>query len=263
MILEIGSGRLNVSRTFGDFPFTPTLLRVAPTHGRHIKQCIPMRLQVQLTANTKAVPFDHLHQLTGALHKWLGQNDIHDGLSLYSFGWLQGGEQRNDGLNFPKGATWNISFYNDDKARQLLQGMLDKPELSFGMDLLEIREVDPPTFQEQHFFMTDGSAIVVRQKRSDGSRAYLLWDDPATDEALTQSFRRKLTTAGFSVKHLDVTVRFDRNYHSARSRKIAIKGISHRGSECPIIIEGTPEAQHFAWTAGVGELTGSGFGALR
>ncbi len=222
-----------------------------------------MRLQLQLTPNTQPVPFDHLHQLTGALHKWLGQNDIHDGLSLYSFGWLRGGEQRKDTLTFLKGATWNISFYDDDKARQLLKGMLDKPDLGFGMQIFEIREVEPPAFQEQHYFMTDGSAIVLRQKRPDGSRAYLLWDDPVTDEALTQSFRRKLTTAGFDGEDLDVTVRFDRYYHSARSRKIAIKGTHHRGSECPVIIEGTPEAQYFAWTAGLGELTGSGFGALR
>lgn len=222
-----------------------------------------MRLQLQLTPNTQPVPFDHLHQLTGALHKWLGQNDIHDGLSLYSFGWLRGGEQQKGRLIFSRGATWNISFYDDDKARQLLKGMLDKPQLGFGMDLLEIREVNPPAFQEQHYFMTDGSAIVVRQKRPDGSRAYLLWDDPATDEALTQSFRRKLTTAGFSGDDLAVNVSFDRTYQNARTRKIAIKGTHHRGSECPVIIEGTPDAQYFAWTAGLGELTGSGFGALR
>lgn len=222
-----------------------------------------MRLQLQLTPNTKPVPFDHLHQLTGVLHKWLGQNDIHDGLSLYSFGWLRGGEQQMNRLAFPKGATWNISFYDDDKARQLLGGMLDEPELGFGMKIFEIQEIDPPTFQEQHYFKTDGSAIVVRKKRPDGSRAYLLWDDLATDEALTQSFQRKLTTAGFDGEDLDVTVRFDRTYQNARTRKIAIKGTHHRGSECPVVIKGTPDAQHFAWTAGLGELTGSGFGALR
>ena len=222
-----------------------------------------MRLQLQLTPNTQPVPFDHLHQLTGALHKWLGQNDIHDGISLYSFGWLRGGDSRNGALMFPKGATWSISFFDDERARQSLKGMLDKPVLGFGMNLLEIREVDPPVFQEQHYFMTDGSAIVVRQKRADGSRAYILWDNPDADEILTQSFRRKLATAGFDGEDLDVTVRFDRTYRAARTRKITIKGAQHRGSECPVIIAGTPEAQYFAWTAGLGELTGSGFGALR
>lgn len=222
-----------------------------------------MRLQLHLSPNTRPVPFDHLHQLTGAIHKWLGPNDLHDGLSLYSFGWLRGGEKRKHELAFPKGATWNISFHNDGEARQLLKGMLDEPTLGFGMKLLEIREIEPPAFQQHQYFMTDGSAIVVRQKRPDGSRAYLLWDDPITDEALTQSLRRKLTMAGFGGEDLKIAVRFDRDYHSARTRKIAIKGTSHRGSECPVIIEGTTKAQYFAWTAGLGELTGSGFGALR
>ena len=223
-----------------------------------------MRLQLILTPNTQPVPFDHLHCLTGAIHKWLGpDNALHDGLSLYSFGWLRGGESRGDKLAFPKGATWNISFYDNDHARLLLKGILAESTVAFGMDIFEVREVAPPDFQEQHSFMTDGSAVVIRQKRADGSREYMLWDNPATDDALTQSFRRKLTTAGFSGSDLDATVAFDRRYDAARTRKIAIKGISHRGSECPVLITGTPDAQYFAWTAGLGELTGSGFGALR
>lgn len=47
-----------------------------------------MRLHLRLSPNTTPVSFDHLHQLTGALHKWLGENEVHDELSLYSFGWL-------------------------------------------------------------------------------------------------------------------------------------------------------------------------------
>ena len=223
-----------------------------------------MRLQLILTANTQLVPFDHLHQLTGAVHKWLGPNNkIHDGLSLYSFGWLRGGEIRQDGLWFPKGATWNISFFDDDHARLLLKGILAEPTVAFGMDIFEVREVAPPPFQEQHPFMTDGSAIIVRQKRLDGSREYMLWDNPATDEVLTQSFRRKLVSAGFSGDDLNVAVSFNRAYQPARTRKVAIKGTNHRGSECPVIIDGTPDAQYLAWTAGLGDLTGSGFGALR
>lgn len=222
-----------------------------------------MRLQLQLTPNIQPVPFNHLHQLTGTIHKWLGQNDIHNGLSLYSFGWLHGGEIRKDGLTFPRGTQWNISFFNDAHSRQLLKGLLAEPTAIFGMDIFEVREVEPPDFREQHPFMTDGSAIVVRQKRPDGSREYILWDNPGSDEALTQSFRRKLANAGFAGEDLDVTVRFDREYKKARTRKITIKGTNHRGSECPVIIEGTANAQYVAWTAGLGELTGSGFGALR
>jgi CRISPR-associated endoribonuclease Cas6 len=30
-----------------------------------------------------------------------------------------------------------------------------------------------------------------------------------------------------------------------------------------VVVAGTPEAMRFAWLVGVGELTGSGFGALQ
>lgn len=49
-----------------------------------------MRPNLRLTGNTQPVPFDHLHQLTSALHKWLGTNEEHNRLSLYSFSWLDG-----------------------------------------------------------------------------------------------------------------------------------------------------------------------------
>ncbi len=142
--------------------------------------------------------------------------------------------------------------------------MLNQPTAFYGMNIFEIREIAPPDFQPAHHFATDGSSIVIRQKRADGSRAYLLWDDPATDESLTQSFRRKLATAGFTDEEIATArVQFDRTYVNARTRKITIKGTHHRGSECPVVVEGTPDVQYFAWTVGIGELTGSGFGALR
>ncbi|MES2732732.1 MAG: CRISPR-associated endoribonuclease Cas6 [Bacteroidota bacterium] len=223
-----------------------------------------MRLQLILTPNTEPVPFNHLYQLTGALHKWLGPNNtLHDATSLYSFGWLQGGKERNKGLHFPQGATWNLSFHDSDKARQLVRGLLDQPEVAYGMRVVEVREQPTPVFGELSSLYTDGSAILIRRKRADGSKEYLLWENPESDEVVTQSLKRKLAGAGYQGDDLNVRVSFDRSYPKARTRKITIKNIAHKGSECPVILEGTPEALHFAWTVGLGDLTGSGFGALR
>jgi CRISPR-associated endoribonuclease Cas6 len=223
-----------------------------------------MRLQLHLSPNTQPVPFDHLHRLTGALHKWLGPNDQHDRQSLYSFGWLRGGENYQNELRFAQGAVWNISFLNENQARQLLRGILNAPEVMSGMKVTEVRPVEPPTFRAAHQFFTDGSSILARQKRADGSRAYLLWDDPAADDVLTTSLRRKLASAGLDEADIQHTqVRFSRDYDLARTRKMTIKGIQHRGSECPVIIEGSPDALYVAWLVGLGDLTGSGFGALR
>ncbi|MBO0933007.1 CRISPR-associated endoribonuclease Cas6 [Fibrella aquatilis] len=223
-----------------------------------------MRLQLQLTPNTQLVPFNHIHFLTGAIHKWLGpENDIHDGLSLYSFGWLRGGQGRKEGLTFPKGATWNISFFDDTVTRQLIKGLLKQPDVMYGMRVIATSDIPTPNFGESYLFKTDGSSVVARSKRADGSRAYLLWDDPAADEAITGLLKQKLIKAGYAGDDLSVRVSFDRSYSEARTKKIKVKTTEHKGSECPVLVEGTPEAVRFAWLVGIGDLTGSGFGGLR
>lgn len=50
-----------------------------------------MRLHFKIKTSRKALPFDHLPLLTGTIHKWLGQNNEHGDVSLYSFSQLEGG----------------------------------------------------------------------------------------------------------------------------------------------------------------------------
>ena len=56
-----------------------------------------MRLNLRLTANTEPVPYNHLHRLTGALHKWIGaENAIHDGPSPTASGGFRAGRGMTD-----------------------------------------------------------------------------------------------------------------------------------------------------------------------
>jgi len=226
-----------------------------------------MRLNLTLSPNTDPVPFDHLHRLTGTLHKWLGpDNDLHDGPSLYSVSWLAGGQGNGDALAFPDGARWRLSFYNDPAAKAALEGILEDPFVIAGMRVTEVQQQTTPAFSGGHRFSVD-APVLARRRRDDGSREYLLYDDERADSALTQTLRRKMKVAGLDVNPSDVKVRFDRGYTGADTALATIKKdgheIHHRGSECPVIVEGPPEASRFAWNVGVGELTGSGFGALR
>lgn len=222
-----------------------------------------MRLNLRLTGNTEPVPFNHLHYLTGALHKWIGDNRVHDGLSLYSFGWLGGAESENGHLAFPQGARWRVSFHDTELAKRCIDGIMQDPGVAFGMRVFEVKEQATPTFSGCYRFKTDRAPVIARRRRDDGSRAYLLWDDEAADAVLTRTLRHKLKAAGFEDDHLDTEVQFDRTYQGARTKLATIKGVGHKGSLCPVVVTGTPEAVRFAWTVGVGELTGSGFGALK
>ena len=168
-----------------------------------------MRLNLKLTANKEPVPFNHLHWLTGFLHDRIGQNALHDGLSLYSFGWLQDGTGENGHLTFPQGAAWRVSFHDAAIAKRLLDGIMSVPEVFCGMRVYEVKEQAVPQFSGCYHFETDGA-------------------------------RTRLAT-------------IEKGGHATR----------HKGSVCPVVVKGPPEAVQFAWQVGVGELTGSGFGALR
>jgi CRISPR-associated endoribonuclease Cas6 len=225
-----------------------------------------MRLNLKLTASNETVPYNHLHCLTGFLHRCVGENALHDGLSLYSFGWLGGGQSAHDGdgLAFPQGAKWRLSFHEARHAKRFIDGAMQDPEVFCGMRVFEIKEQKAPSFNGSHRFNTDGAPVIARQYREDGSRQYLLSDDEAAAEVMTRVLRRKLAAAGYGEDHAEsATVQFDQMYPHARDKVTTVKGTDHKGSICPVVVEGTPEAVQFAWTVGVGELTGSGFGALK
>lgn len=226
-----------------------------------------MRLNLTLSPNTDSVPFDHLHRLTGTFHKWVGpDNALHDGPSLYSLGWLNGGHGAEGGLTFPEGARWRISFYNDRAAKAALDGILEDPSVFAGMRVTEAQQQTTPAFSGGYRFSVD-APVVARRRRDDGSRKYLLYDDEQADTALTRTLHRKMETAGLDIDPSEVKVRFDRGHDGAHTKLATIEKdgheVKHKGSVCPVIVEGPPEASRFAWCVGVGELTGSGFGAVK
>jgi CRISPR-associated endoribonuclease Cas6 len=225
-----------------------------------------MRLNLTLSPSTEPVSFNHLHRLTGTLHKWLGaDNDWHDGISLYSIGWLNGGTARDGALAFPEGARWRLSFHDDGAARAVQNGILEDPAVFGGMRVVEAETQTTPAFSDRYLFKVD-APVVARRRREDGSQEYLLYDDDRADEALTRTLRTKMSAAGIGGGE-EVRVRFDRGYEGARTKLATIEkgghAVKHKGSLCPVIVEGSEEAVRFAWNVGVGELTGSGFGAVK
>lgn len=219
-----------------------------------------MRLHLKLSPNTEPVPFDHLHRLTGTLHKWLGENDAHDGLSLYSFSWLAGGRANGEGVRFSRGATWTVSFYDDALGRRLLRGLMADPEVAFGMAVEEAQIAEAPVFGPEHRFLS-ASPVLTRRRRDDGGRDHLTFRDAAADDALTRTFHTKLTAAGLPAD--GAAVRFDRDFGGAKTKLCRLKGNAFRANACPVIATGSPDQLRLLWLAGAGEMTGSGFGALR
>ncbi|GAB3988945.1 CRISPR-associated endoribonuclease Cas6 [Spirosoma daeguense] len=217
-----------------------------------------MRIHLKLTPNKTIVPFDHLPTIVGAIHKWLGINQLHDMPSLYSFSWLLGGKGNERGLNFPKGASFFISSFDDDLIRKLIRGIQQDPTINFGLVVQDVILQETPDFGPQAYFRV-ASPVLAKRKVGDEEKHYL-YNEAETDDLLTQTLQTKLKEAG--LPNEDVYVRFDRGYPFAKTKKVNYKRIGNKASLCPVIVEGSPEQVAFAWNVGIGNSTGIGFGAL-
>lgn len=221
-----------------------------------------MRLHLTLTPNTDPIPFNYQHELTGALHKWLGQNDLHDKISLYSFSWLRGKAERVEGgLSFPYGARWFISFWESIYGSNLIQGIVNQPDVMHGMKVDEARVSKTPSFQNEQRFKV-ASPVLIRKNLDVKIRQHLTFKDQETDQFLSRTLNKKLQEADLYKQFGAIEVMFDKNYPYPKTKLVNLKGTKLRANFCPVILKGDPKAIEFAWTVGIGELTGSGFGAL-
>ena len=217
-----------------------------------------MRLHFLLSPNTQTVPFDYQHYLIGTFHKWMGWNNIHDEISLYSLSWLQGGKMVKNGFVFPNGARWFISFWDEEIGKQLIMNAMKNPDVCCGMNVEEIQIQETPKFCERERFAAS-SPIFIRKYDENRKAVHLTYKDNDADDYLTETLNKKLKTAKLN---FIVKVGFDKTFYAPKTKLVKINGINSRANFCPVIVEGDPEAVRFAWNVGIGHSTGCGFGSL-
>lgn len=217
-----------------------------------------MRLHFYLTLNTQIVPFDYQHYLIGVFHKWMGWNEIHDDISLYSLSWLRGSKMVTEGFNFPYGAKWFISFWDENIGKAIMKNVQDDPVVCCGMSVREIIIEKSPKFNSKEIFSL-ASPVLIRKYDEDGKAKHLTFHDSETNELLTETLKKKMKVAGLN---FNVNVQFDQSYLNPKTKLVTINGVHNRTNYCPVIIEGNPEAIKFAWDVGIGHSTGSCFGAI-
>src|SRR6056297_3076364 len=107
-----------------------------------------MRLHFSITTSNQIVPFNHQHLLTGAIHKWLGWNQEHGEISLYSFSRLEGGRKAKDGLAFEEGSTFFFSSPDEELIKILIKGIQKDPEMFSGLKVSEVIMQPTPDLTE-------------------------------------------------------------------------------------------------------------------
>lgn len=229
-----------------------------------------MRAYISLTPNTEPVPFDYQSKLAGTFHKWLGPNQEHGGLSLYSLSWLKGSKKRNDMLTFPDGAEWFISSPDRALIKRVVDGIFNDADVCYGMKVQGITLRETPDFGSEQRFVLNSPVLVKRLEEGQKNETHYTWKQPEANHYMTQTLRCKLEKGGLADKTIEA--QFDLSYPGAKTKMVKyrkgtdkdgnIHFISNRANMCPVILKGDPEAIGFAWDVGLGNSTGIGFGAL-
>lgn len=218
-----------------------------------------MRILLKCTPNTEIIPFDYQQKMIGVLHKWLGENQLHDKISLYSFSWLQNLVPNKVGFDCPKGTFFFISFFQEDYMKKLIDSILKDPDMFCGIQVAEIQIATTPAFGEEERFSV-ASPILIK-KNIDGNIKFYTYESAESNQILKETVLSKMQDAGLEP---DATLRieFDLSYPKKKTKLVTLHGIKNKANICPVKVWGKPETLRFIWNVGLGNSTGSSFGAL-
>ena len=218
-----------------------------------------MRIHLRTTANTSPVPFNYQQKLVGTIHKWIGNNSIHDKISLYSFSWLNGGRKVGNALVFSNGASLFISFYDEHIIKQIIKTILDDPEMFCGLTVTDIMIDDEPDLENRERFDC-ASPIFIKRKIEDGTIKQYNFNDQEANSLLKETLLSKMKEVGLNDETLEI--KFDTSFDKKKLKFVRYHDIGNKASFCPVIIKAKPETKLFAWNVGIGNCTGIGFGAI-
>lgn len=218
-----------------------------------------MRIHLKIQTTNTIIPFDHQPLLTGTIHKWLGWNDEHGKVSLYSFSQLEGGKATRNGLRFEKGTSFFFNSHHPDLIKKMVAGIQSDPSLFYGLTVIEIIIQEDPDFTDRNLFFT-ASPVFIKRRVEDQIK-HIRFDDPLAGTYLKETLQTKMEEAGIADESFEI--RFETTYPKAGTKMITYNGIRNRANWCPVIIEGKPETKLFAWNVGLGNSTGIGFGAIK
>lgn len=219
-----------------------------------------MRLYLKMSKNKSRIPFNYQSFLTGAIHKWMGPDNLeHGNLSLYSFSWLQSVRTSKDGIDILPESYFFISVHERVLAKSILNGITKDPSFFFGSEVTEAQIQETPSFGNRERFLVASPVFIKR--RIDDKLVHITFESEKASDYLVETFQRKLKMAGLPTEGVNIS--FDKDYPYPKTKVINYRGIDNKVSICPVIIEGTPEQISFAWNVGIGNSTGIGFGSLK
>ena len=218
-----------------------------------------MRAHLKINTGISILPFSHQHLLVGTIHKWLGWNDIHGKISLYSFSRLDGGKATKTGLRYDNETAFFFSAYDPLLIKKLVAGIQADNSMFNGLYVSEIILQENPDLKARELFFV-ASPVLIKRK-VDERIEHITYNDPRSNSFLKETLETKMNAAGIIDDSFDV--KFEKSYPKAKTQLVSYNGIDNRANWCPVTLKGKLETKLFAWNVGLGNSTGIGFGAIK
>ena len=169
-----------------------------------------MRIHLRINSTDKIIPFDHQPLLTGTIHKWLGWNNEHGKVSLYSFSQLTDGKVVCDGFKFNTGTSLFFSSYDSDLIRRLISGI--QSDLNLETITQKWQSFVDDVCKEKSFLLTP-LFNTIKPINFDGINLHLESSDPNTESSiqLHQEYIDKKSRDFFGKK---INLRFGADFKS-------------------------------------------------
>jgi len=245
-----------------------------------------MRIKVNFSKNTSDVPNNNSVVLE-YLHRCLGRdNKYHDKASSYNISHLYGGEinQHNlSTLNFPNGGYFIVSSMDKEFMSKLLMGLLDSPQISYGMKFLNIEHINETFMDGWNHFATLSPFIIKgnygknnysfmtldgEYKRTDGKWSIEEKEDYNFQNVVKEYLINKLKKIDSNLNLTDFNVKIDefdkdgKKHNKHKVKKVYVKNVLNFANQCQVSIYCKKSIAELLYNIGIGQSTGAGFGAI-
>lgn len=245
-----------------------------------------MRIKVNFSKNTSLVPNNN-KVILQYIHRCLGRdNKYHDKPSEYNISHLYGGEINYDEvntLNFKNGGYFIISSMDKEFMGKVLMGLLDNPEISYGMRFLNIEHMNEKFMDGWNHFATLSPFIIKgnygkndysfmtlngEYKRTNGKWSIEENNSYNFENLIKEYLINKLNKIDPSLDLTDFNVKideFDKNgikHNKHKVKTVYVNNILNFGNQCQLSIFCNKKVANLIYNIGIGQSTGAGFGTI-
>lgn len=178
---------------------------------------------------------DYVTKLTGVIHKWLGENNVHDNMSLYNFSHIHNNR-------------FNFTSFDEKLQEKLMHGINNFPKMFAETKAIGFNQYN---YDSDRVVFKTASPIFVKNN----DNTHLLFEE--AEQRAKEILLKRAMFAG--VKLSDFEIKFP---NRIKEKLIKIHNIKNKCFTSHVEIKGDASVKDFAAKVGIGNSTGCGFGFI-